>query len=39
MMVDADFNAAEAAEVLLSPMGRRTVEGIGLLAVDPLIPL
>jgi hypothetical protein len=35
MMVDADFSAAEAAEVLFSPIGAGSVERVGFLVVDP----
>jgi hypothetical protein len=34
-MVDADFSAAEAAEVLFRPIRARAVKRVGLLVVDP----
>jgi hypothetical protein len=34
-MVDADFSAAEAAEVLFRPIRARAVKRVSLLVVDP----
>jgi hypothetical protein len=35
VMVDADFSAAQTAEVLFRPIRARTIERIGFLMVDP----
>jgi len=36
MVVNADFSASQAAEVLFGPIGAGPVERTGLLVIDPL---
>ncbi len=35
MVVNADFSASQAAEVLFGPIGAGSVERIGFLVIDP----